>query len=149
MMPRFSTMQRKHQLLSRPVCQIVKSSRAGLRHSDAKWGADGNTRFSHGTGKPPCQPFVLSRLRSGCLDITGCARAKGPRQRNGAFPCHFDTRPLPFGSRRLEFERASGTLFHVAFNPSARRRAPFRVGICGEKKCFFSRMKNESAGIDS
>ena len=68
------------------ICQIVKPTRAGLRHSDTKEGTDGNTRFSHDRKEAFMSAFAFLGLLSDRPDANPCAQVKGSRQRNWVFP---------------------------------------------------------------
>ena len=131
------------------ICQIVKPIRAGLRHSDTKEGTDGNTRFSRNGKNAQRQPFASFRLHPDHRDIPPYAQVKGSRQRDRAFPWHHAFPFLSSESHQPVSKRVSCTRLYVAFTPSVHRHAQFSGKSCGEKKCFFSRMKDESVEIDS
>ena len=131
------------------ICQIVNISRTRLRHSGTKEGTDGNTRFSHGREEAGVSAFAFLGLLSDHRDIPSYAQVKGSRQRNRVFPWHHASPFLSSESHQSVSNRVSCTRLYVAFTPSVHRHAQFSEKSCGEKKCFFSQMKNESTEIDS
>ena len=120
--------------------RIAYSGHAGT-HGEKK-------RFSRVCRKPLCHSrhgFCLLLARQPGMQRASSRKAGKPE---GGFAAHRAMR-IPTASRlQIEKKRASCALRCAGFYPSAHRRADVFPASCGEKKCFFSQMKNHSTVFD-
>ena len=133
----------------KPLCQKVKSAFMRIRYLRPCPGGFGNTRFSQGWRRS-------CLLATGGLPVTsGKPGGKVLRRRveevvaQTGRTWHFDIRFLQVEMFQIEWNRAGKSFSHVVFRCFPLPCTDISRTTCGEKKCFFSRMENQSLEIET